>query len=105
MERAKNEPPTATLTAGVLANETIQPALQPARQIEISRVDGEDQRVIEDRAIEPVRRDEVDAICVTVRVGALGPFVDPRETVCAPPGSLSQRGRHGRRLQPIERRL
>jgi len=39
----------------VLADEAIQPALQAARQAEISRVDGEYQRVVEDSAVEPVR--------------------------------------------------
>ena len=102
---AKIEPPTATLMAGVLADNAIQPALEPARQAEISRVDGELQRVVEDCAVEPVRHDEIDAVCVAVRVGALGPFVNPREAVHTPLGGLAQRGRHGGRLQSIERCL
>src|SRR5580698_9246701 len=105
VEMTKIEPPPAALTPSVLADETIKPSLQPTGQIEIGRVDSEDQRVVEDRAVEPVWHNEFDAIGSAVRIGALGPFVDPREPVHAPLGRLAQRGRYSGGLQPIERRL
>ena len=77
----------------------------PPVRLEIRRVDGEHERVVEDRAIEPIRHDEIDAIGIAVRIGALGPFVDPGEAVHAPLADLAQRGRDGRRLQSIQRRL
>jgi hypothetical protein len=77
------EPPAATLTAAMLADETIEPALQSAGQAEIRPVDGQHERIVEDRAIEPVRHDEVDAVGMAVRVGTIGPFVDPGEAVHA----------------------
>jgi hypothetical protein len=61
----------------VLADDPIKPALETARQAEIRAVDRPQERVVEDRAIEPIRHDQVDAVGAAVRVGALGPFVNP----------------------------
>jgi len=54
--------PATALLAAVFADDAIEPPLQPARQAEICRVDGEHEGVIEDRAVEPIRHDQVDAI-------------------------------------------
>ena len=61
----------------MLADETIQPAFQLARQTETGRIDGEHQRVVEDRTVEPVRHDEINAVGIAVCIGPLGPFDDP----------------------------
>src|SRR6185437_8958655 len=87
---AEIEPPTCTLLAGVLADQAIKPALQTAGQLEVFAVDGEHERIVEDRAVEPVGHDEIDAVGAAMRVGALGPFVDPRKAVHAPLVRLAQ---------------
>lgn len=73
--------------------------------MEIGRVDGEDERVIEDGFVEPVGDDQFDAVRPPIAVGALLPFVDPGETVAAAFGGLADRCRDGGRLQPVQRRL
>jgi hypothetical protein len=55
------EAPTVPLATTVLAHEPIKPAVDPARQVEIGAVDGEDQRVVENGLVKPIRDDELDA--------------------------------------------
>jgi len=83
MQVPEIEPPAAALLAAVLADDSVQPALQAAGEVEIRAVDGEDERVIEHRAIEPVRHDEIDAVGPPARIGALGPLIDPGEAMHA----------------------
>ena len=77
VEMPEIEPPTCALSAGVLARDAIQPALQATRKFEIFSVDGEHERVVENGFVEPVWDDEIDAIGAAMGVGAFGPFVDP----------------------------
>jgi hypothetical protein len=48
VEVAKVETPAVALTAAVLADDAVEPAVEPARQVEIGAVDGQDERVVED---------------------------------------------------------
>src|SRR6185437_6304429 len=102
VEMPEIEPPTCTLSAGVLARDAIKPALETARQLEVFAVDSEHERIIKDRLVEPVRHDEIDTVGASVYVGALSPFVDPGEAVCAPFVGLPQRRGDGGGLQPVE---
>ena len=102
VEMPELEPPAVRLPAGVLADDAIEPALHAARQREVSAVDRQHERVVEDRPIEPVRHDEIDSVGISVRVGALGPFVDPGEAVHPPLADLAQRRGDRRRLQTVE---
>ena len=90
------ESPAGRLLARMLAHQAIKPALQPARQPEIGRVDGQNERLVEHGAVEPVRHDQVDAVRGTVHVRALRPFVEPGEAVHAPLACLTQRRCHRR---------
>src|SRR5665213_1562467 len=99
------ELPARTLFARVLADHAIKPALQAARQLEVFAIDRQHERVVEDGAIEPVRYDEIDAIGAATRVGALGPLIDPGETVHPPLANLAQRRGDGGGLQAVERGL
>ena len=76
----------------MFADQTIEPALQTTRQLEIGTVDREDERVVHDRSIKPVGYDEFDAAWSAMTVGAFGPFVDPRKTMHPAFGGLTQRG-------------
>ena len=53
MQVREIEAPAVRLPAAMLAHEAIQPALEPAGQVEIGTVNGEDQRVVENAGIEP----------------------------------------------------
>ncbi|WIG53946.1 MAG: hypothetical protein OJF48_004867 [Afipia sp.] len=105
MEMAKVEAPSIALAAAVLAHQAVEPAVEAARQIEISAVDREHERVVKNGLVEPVRHDQLDALRPAVAIGALLPFVDPREAMAAAFRRLADRCRNGRRLQPVERRL
>jgi hypothetical protein len=89
----------------VLAHDAVEPAVEAAGEIEIGRVDGEDERVIEDGLVEPVGDDQLDAVRPPMAIGALLPLVDPREAVAAAFGGLADRRRDGGRLQPVQRGL
>jgi hypothetical protein len=78
------EQPAVGLPAGMLAGDAVEPALDSAGQPEIRRVDGENERAVDDAAIEPVRQDEFHALDATVARRAFFPLVDPRELVPAP---------------------
>jgi hypothetical protein len=89
MQMPEIELPAAALLAAMLANDAVEPALQPAREVEIRAVDGQHERVVQNGPVEPVRHDQVDAVGLTVRVGVLRPFVDPGETVHPPLAGLA----------------
>src|SRR5208282_3918600 len=61
VEMAEIEPPACKLSAGVLARNAIEPALEAAGQLEVFAVNGEHERLVEDGAVEPIRHDEIDA--------------------------------------------
>ena len=105
VEMREVEAPAELLFAAVLAHKAVQPALQASRQTEIVAVDGEDERVIEHRAVEPVGHDEFEAEWPATMVRALLPFVDPGEAVHPPLGRLADRGGDRCRLEPVERGL
>src|SRR3546814_20379953 len=105
----KIEAPAELLLAAVLAHEAVQPALKTACQPEIVTVDGEDQSVVEDRAVEPVGDYEFESERSAAVIGALLPFVDPGEAVHPPLRGLADRGRDrgglksvAGGLQPVE---
>ncbi len=77
-----------------LARASTRAAPEPVirfQQSEVFAVDGEHECVVEDGPVEPVRHDGIDTVGAAMRVGALGPFVDPGETVHAPLARLAQR--------------
>ena len=99
------EAPAEGLAAAVFTHDAVEPAFEPAGQIEIGAVDGENERVIENGAIEPVRQDQLDADRATVAIGSLLPLVDPREAMPTAFRRLADRGRDGGGLEPVERGL
>src|SRR5690349_4573722 len=102
MQVPKLEPPSVGLTAGVLANDAVKPALYAARQRKVSTVDRQHERIVEDRSVEPVRHDEVDSVGIAVHVGTLRPFIDPGEAMHPAFADLAQRRGDRRGLQPVE---
>lgn len=99
------EQPAPRLAAGVLARHPIEPALDAARQAEIERVDGQDERAVDDAAIEPVGQDDLHALDPAVAQRPFFPFVDPGELLAAPMLALTDRGGHHGRLQAHQRGL
>ncbi len=45
----------------MLADQAVEPTVEPACEIEIGAVDGEHEGVVQDSAVEPVRNDQLDA--------------------------------------------
>jgi len=88
------EAPAARLFAAVLSDDPVEPAVEPAGQPEISPVDCEDERIVENGLVEPVRDDEFDPLRIAARIAALRPFVDPGEAVHTPRRSVSGAGLH-----------
>ena len=105
MQVTEVEPPTVFLPPTMLAHQAIEPAIQPAGQIEIGPVDGEDQGVIQNRTVEPVGHDHLDAVRAAIRIGPLMPFVDPRKAMPPSVRALADRGRNRGRLQAVQRRF
>ena len=97
--------PATRLLAAVLAHQSVQPAFDTTRELEIGRVDGQHQRRVHHPGIEPVRQDQLDAQRRAAGVGKLLPFVDPGEAMQAPPGRFADGGGHRGRLQPIQGRF
>ena len=77
VEMAKLEPPSVQLMARMLPNDAIKPALYAARQRKVSSVDRQHECIVQDCPIEPVRHDQIDSIGISMRIGALRPFIDP----------------------------
>ena len=86
------EDPTGRLAAGMLAGDAVEPALDAAGQPKIGRIDGEDERAVDDAAIEPVGQDELHALDLALARPALLPFIDPGELMPAPVLVLADRG-------------
>src|SRR3546814_7126374 len=78
---AQLETPAGALAAAMLAHDAVEPAVETAGELEIGRIDGEDERVVENGFVEPVGDDQLNAVWPPVSVGAFLPFVDPREAV------------------------
>jgi hypothetical protein len=89
----------------MFANDPVEPALEAARQREILAVYGQDEGVVENTGIEPVRQDQLDPKRPAVRVAPLLPFVDPGEAMAATFGCLQDGGGDRCRLKPVEARL
>ena len=89
----------------MLAHQTIEPAIEAAGEAEIGPVDGQHERVIEHRLVEPVGQDHLDAVRASLTVDALLPFVDPGEAMAAALSGLADRGGDRGGLEPVERRL
>src|SRR5437868_360424 len=84
VEMGELEDPAAGLPTGMLAGDAIEPALDAAGQPEISRIDRQHERAVDNAAIEPVRQDELHAFGPPVMGRAFFPLVDPGELVAAP---------------------
>src|SRR3546814_19547213 len=98
MQVVEVEAPAATLVPAVLAHQPVQPALDAAAELEIHRIDGQHQRVLDDAGVEPVREDQFDAARSTIAVGAFLPLVEPGEAMHAPSGGLAEGGREAGRF-------
>ncbi len=96
MEMDEVKAPAAVLATAVLAYEPVEPALQPAGQVEIRPVDGEDERFLQHAGVKPVRQDQFESARVSVHVRCLLPFIDPGEAVPSTFRRLSNR-RHDSR--------
>src|SRR5436309_1625030 len=99
------EAPALRLPAGVFAHQAVEPTLDATGEAEVAGVDREHARPVDNASVEPVREDELQSERATTQIGALLPFVDPRETVQPAHRGLANRCDHAGRLQPIERRL
>ena len=87
--------PAAMLAPAVFADETIQPALQSAGEIEICAVDGQHERFIQNARVEPVGQDQIESARMAEAICRLFTFVDTGE---AKPPSFRRLadGRHNR---------
>ena len=54
MQMPEVESPPCRLPARVLAHQTVQPALDAPGELKIGRVNGQDQAILQERAIEPI---------------------------------------------------
>src|SRR6266446_4591227 len=99
------ECPALRLTAGVPSGDAVQPSFDAAGQRKVGRVNRQDERSVEDAAIEPFRQDEFDAVATPARIDQLLPFVDPGELHSPPVHAVTDRGQDHSRLEPLERLL
>src|ERR1700675_318028 len=97
------EQPTLGLAAGMLAGDAIEPAFDAAGQPEVRGIDGEDERAIDDAAVEPIGQHELHALDATVARRAFLPLVDPGELVSPPMLAVADGGADDGRLQAGER--
>lgn len=105
VEMGDLEQPALRLMPGMFTGDTVEPAFDTTGQAEIGRVDGQDQRAVNDAAIEPVRQNALHALDTTVAGRPFLPFVDPGELVPAPMLAVTDGGADHGRLQPGERGL
>src|SRR5690348_3616747 len=61
MEVHKVKAPAAVLASTVLAHEPVEPSFKSARQLEISAIDRQHERVVDDAGIEPIRQDQFES--------------------------------------------
>ncbi|TCS29622.1 hypothetical protein EDC15_1207 [Acetobacter aceti NBRC 14818] len=96
------EQPALRLMPGMFTSDAVEPAFDAARQAEIGRVDGQDQRAVDDAAIESARQNALHAFDTAVASHPFLPFVDPGELVPAPVLAVTDGGADHGRLQPGE---
>ena len=89
MQVAEVEAPAIALFAAMLAHNAVEPAVEASSETEIVPVDGQDERIVENGAVEPVRHDQLDAGGTPLAIGALLPFIDPGKTVAPTFGRLA----------------
>ena len=77
MQMPQVETPALHLSAPMLAHQAVQPALEATGELEVSRVQGQDQGIVHHTGIEPVGQDQLDAVGSTMGTGQFLPFVDP----------------------------
>jgi hypothetical protein len=99
------EGPARRLTTGMFAGDAIEPALDAAGQPEIGGIDGQDERAVDDTAIEPVGQDKLHALHAAVARRAFPPLVDPGELLASPMLAVADRGVDDGRLQARQRAL
>ncbi len=93
------EQPAPGLAAGVLAGDAIEPALDAAGEPEVGRIDGEDERAIDDAALEPIGKNELHALDATLARRAFLPLVDRGELMAPPMLAVADGGADDGRLQ------
>src|SRR5690606_37359207 len=71
------ENPAMALVPGVLSGDTVKPSFDAASQPEIGRVDGQDQRTVDDAVVEPFGHDELHALDAPGARRHFLPLVDP----------------------------
>ena len=96
------EQPALGLAAGVLTGDAIEPALDAAGEPEVGRVDGEDERAIDNAAVEPIGENELHPLDATVARRAFLPLVDPGELMTPPMLAVADGGADDGRLQAGE---
>src|SRR5665213_3817110 len=89
----------------MLAGDAVKPALDAARQTEVGGVDGQDERAVDDAAVEPVGEHKLHALDTAVARRAFLPLVDPGELVAPPMFAVADRRADDGRLQAGERAL
>jgi hypothetical protein len=68
VEIGEVEAPAVLLATAMLANDSVEPALEASRQREILAIDRQNERIVENAAVEPVRQDQLDPKRPAVRV-------------------------------------
>src|SRR5713226_3198539 len=105
VEMRELEHPAMSLTAGVLARNPVEPALDAARQPEVGRIDGQHQRAVDHAAVEPIGQHEFHALDPARPRRHFLPFVDPGELPPSPMLTVADGGGDNSRLQAGQRRL
>ena len=80
------------LLPSVLPYNSVEPALNAARQVKIGGVDAQHKALVEDAIIEPVRDDKLKAERVALVVYNLLPFIEPAKLVVLFSLALSDTG-------------
>src|SRR5712664_3122162 len=105
VEMRELEHPTVALTAGVLARNPVEPALDAARQPEVRRIDGQHQRAVDHAAVKPIGQHEFHALDAAGPRRHFLPFVDPGELPPPPMLTVAYGGSDNSRLQAGQRRF
>src|SRR6266478_6391331 len=87
------------------AGNAVQPSFDAAGQREVGWVDRQDERTVEDAAIEPLRQHEFHTVALPARVDELLPFIDPGKLHSTPVHAVTDRGQDHSRLEPLQRLL
>src|SRR5712664_1254204 len=105
VEMRELEHPAMPLTAGVLASNPVEPALDAARQPEVGRIDRQHQRAVDHAAVEPIGQHEFHALDAAGPRRHFLPFIDPGELPAPPMLTVADGGGDDSRLQAGQRRL